>query len=171
MCKIGVFVAITTVFAQVNIPISYGVPITLQTLAILLAGIVLGPKNGTLVALIYVLLGIVGIPVFTGFTGGIGILFSRTGGFILAFPFVAFTAGIGSKRDSYLWQLCWLVSGIIVLFTSGLLMFSFITSNSLVVSFSLVVAPFIPAEIIKIVVAMVLSKVIIKALSKGGVAV
>lgn len=171
MCQVGIFVAIVIVCAQISIPMPYGVPMTLQTFAILLAGTILGPKKGTIVALIYVLLGTIGVPVFTGFTGGIGIIFGRTGGFILAFPFMALAAGIGTKKKNIFWLLFWLVIGTIILFTSGLLMFSFITSQPWLVSFTLVVAPFIPTEIIKIALVVVLGKVIKKALHNGGVEV
>ena len=169
MCQIGSFVAIIIVCAQISIPMPYGVPMTLQTFAILLAGVVLGPKKGSIAALVYVLLGAIGIPVFTAFTGGLGIIFGRTGGFILAFPFVALAAGIGGKRKNIFGLILWLVIGTIILFIGGLLMFSFVTSSSLVASFTLVVVPFIPTEIIKIVMVIILGKVIKKALNRSGI--
>ena len=169
MCQIGSFVAIIIVCAQISIPMPYGVPMTLQTFAILLAGMVLGPKKGTIAALVYVLLGAIGVPVFTAFAGGLGIIFGRTGGFILAFPFVALAAGIGGRRKNIFWLILWLVIGTIILFIGGMLMFSFVTSSSLMVSFTLVVVPFIPTEIIKIVMVIVLGKVIKKALNRSGI--
>ena len=169
MCQIASFIAIIIVCAQISIPMPYGVPMTLQTFAILLAGMVLGPKKGTIATLVYVLLGAIGVPVFTAFTGGLGIIFGRTGGFILAFPFVAIAAGIGGRRKNIFWLILWLVMGTIILFIGGLLMFSFVTSSSLMVSFTLVVVPFIPAETIKIVMVVVLGKVIKKALNRSGI--
>ena len=100
LCGISIFTAVIAVCAQVVIPMPYGVPMTLQTFAVPLAGVILGTKNGALSALIYVLLGITGLPVFAGFTGGIGIVFGRTGGFILSFPLMALTAGIGAKNNT-----------------------------------------------------------------------
>ena len=167
LCSIGIFVAIITVCAQISIPMPYGVPMTLQTFAIPLAGAVLGIKNGTIAALVYIILGAVGIPVFAGFMGGIGMIFGRTGGFILAFPFMALTAGIGTKKNNPLWLVLWLVIGAIILYTSGMLMFSFITATGLAASFTFVVAPFILTELIKIAMVVLLSKLIKQALIKS----
>ena len=63
------------------------VPFTLQTCAVFLAVGVLGGKRGTLSILIYLLLGAIGVPVFAGFTGGIGIVLGTTGGYIIGFLF------------------------------------------------------------------------------------
>ena len=168
LCSIGLFTAIIAVCAQISIPMPYGVPMTLQTFAIPLAGAVLGIKNGTIAALVYVLLGAVGVPVFANFTGGIGMIFGRTGGFILAFPLMALCAGIGGKKENHLWLAMWLIVGAIVLYISGMLMFSLVTSNGLVASFTFVVAPFLPTEAIKIAMVVVLNKLIKQALKKSG---
>ena len=166
LCSIGLFVAIIAVCAQIIIPMPNGVPMTLQTFAIPLAGAVLGIKNGTIAALVYVLVGMTGVPVFAGFMGGIGMLFGRTGGFILAFPIIALTAGIGAKKESRPWLAVWLVIGALILYTSGMLMFSFVTSSTIAVSFALVVTPFILAEIIKITMVIILGKPLKHALEK-----
>ena len=91
----GLFTAIIAAMSQLSIPMPYGVPLTMQTLAIPLAGIVLGPKKGTLSTLAYILLGAIGVPVFSGFSGGIGIVLGMTGGFIMSFPAMACAAGFG----------------------------------------------------------------------------
>ena len=99
LCQTGIFTALIVVCSQLSIPMPAGVPMTLQTFIIPLAGIVLGAKRGTIATCIYVLLGAVGLPVFAGFAGGLGILFGMTGGFILSFPLMALFAGLGSRRD------------------------------------------------------------------------
>jgi len=169
ICSIGLFVAIIAVCAQISFPIfPNGVPMTLQTFAIPLAGVVLGAKNGMIAALVYVLLGMVGVPVFAGFTGGIGIVFGRTGGFILAFPFMAFAAGIGAKKDNLAWLVLWLTIGAVVLYTVGMLVFSLVAPAALWASFTLVVVPFLPTEVIKIVLVILFGKLINKALKFRG---
>ena len=75
LVQIAVFTAIIAAMAQISIPMPAGVPMTMQTFAIPLAGILLGARKGTIATLVYLLLGAVGLPVFAGFTGGIGILF------------------------------------------------------------------------------------------------
>ena len=70
ICSIAIMTALIAVMAQISIPMPLGVPMTMQTFAITLAGIVLGSKRGALSAIVYLLLGAVGVPVFAGFSGG-----------------------------------------------------------------------------------------------------
>lgn len=83
MAYIAIFAVIMAVCSWISVP--YVVPFTLQTFGVFLAVGVLGGKRGTLAVLIYILLGCVGLPVFAGFTGGIGILLGSTGGYIVGF--------------------------------------------------------------------------------------
>ena len=149
----GVFAAVIAVSAQIAIPMPGGVPLTLQTLAIMFAGIILGAKNGTLAVVIYVLIGLSGVPVFSGFTGGPGVVFGRTGGFILTFPILAAFAGIGAYKNR-LWLGLWLILGVAVNFLSGTLMFGLVTGNSFPASFFMAALPFIPTELVKIGIAV-----------------
>lgn len=80
---IGIFAALMAICSWISIPTT--VPFTLQTFGVFLAIIVLGGKRGTLAILVYILLGAIGIPVFSGFTGGIGRLLGTTGGYIIGF--------------------------------------------------------------------------------------
>lgn len=82
---VGMFAAVLAVLSQISIPMPSGVPITLQTFAVALAGVVLAWKLGTASVLVYILLGAVGVPVFAGFTGGAQALVNYTGGFIWGF--------------------------------------------------------------------------------------
>ena len=86
---IGVMTAVICIMAQISIPMPFGVPMTMQTFAVAIAGIILGSKNSSIATLIYVLIGSVGIPVFSNFTGGYERLVGPTGGFILSFPLIA----------------------------------------------------------------------------------
>jgi biotin transport system substrate-specific component len=164
LCYIAIFTALIAVCAQISIPIST-VPLTMQTFAIMLAGVVLGKKNGTIAVLIYVLLGMAGVPVFAGFNGGIGIIFGRTGGFILSFPIMAFLAGAGAEQKYRLFA--FLVSGVAINYFCGLLVFSQIMSMSLPVSFGYAVAPFIPNDILKIILIVIIGSLIKNALIKS----
>jgi biotin transport system substrate-specific component len=74
------------------------VPGTLQTLFVVMAGVLLGPADGALAALVYVALGAAGAPVFAQGTGGPGVLLGPTGGYLLAFPVAAALAGAGYSR-------------------------------------------------------------------------
>ena len=84
---IALCAAVMAVCSWISIPAA--VPFTMQTFGVFLAVGLLGGRNGTLAVLIYILLGAVGLPVFSGFTGGIGHLFGATGGYIIGFIFSA----------------------------------------------------------------------------------
>ena len=84
---IAFFAVVIAVCSWISIPTV--VPFTLQTFAVFLTMGVLGGKRGTLAVLVYILMGTLGIPVFSGFTGGIGIIAGTTGGYIVGFIFSA----------------------------------------------------------------------------------
>ena len=98
ICSIAIMTAITVVMAQISIPMPMGVPMTMQTFAITLAGVILGSKKGGLSILVYVLLAAIGVPVFAGFSGGVQNLIGPTGGFIISFPIMAYIIGLGVEH-------------------------------------------------------------------------
>ena len=80
---ISMFTVLIAICSWISIPAA--VPFTLQTLGVFLAVGILGGKRGTMAVLVYILLGAIGIPVFAGFSGGIGVLTGTTGGYIVGF--------------------------------------------------------------------------------------
>ncbi|WP_223881407.1 biotin transporter BioY [Nesterenkonia ebinurensis] len=92
---IGVFAALIAVLAFAPpIPVgSFGVPITLQTMGVALTGLALGPWRGLAAAGLYVVLGLLGLPIFAGFAGGFGVLAGPSAGYLLAFPITALVTG------------------------------------------------------------------------------
>lgn len=87
MAYIGVFVGLMAVCSWISIPTA--IPFTLQTFAVFLAVTVLGGKRGTLAIIVYLLLGMAGVPVFAEFSAGPGVLFGTTGGYLIGFIFTA----------------------------------------------------------------------------------
>jgi biotin transport system substrate-specific component len=171
LCYIAMFAAVTAVCAQIRIPQPGGVDFTLQAWAVSLAGLVLGPKNGTIAALVYVLIGAVGAPVFAGFTGGFGVIMRPTGGFILSFPVVALLAGLGGRKGGIVWAVLGLAAGSLFNWTVGLFWFNWVTEFGLTVSFGYAVAPFLIVGVVRTAVLPLLSKSIKAALTKAGVAI
>jgi biotin transport system substrate-specific component len=169
ICYIGIFAAVITVCAQISIPMPYGVPMTLQTFAIPLAGVVLGTRNGTYSALVYVLLGAIGAPVFAGFSGGLRDILGATGGFILSFPLMALAAGIGERKHKKTWLVGGLAAGAIINYICGTLYFTAVMQSDLKTAFIACVLPFIPTAIIKIGLVAVLGKTLKTALVKSKV--
>jgi len=153
LCIIAAFAAIIAVLAQIIIPMPFLVPMTLQTFAITLAGVILGAKKGTISTLLYVLIGAVGAPVFAGFSGGLGTVFGPTGGFIMSFPLLALSAGIGAEKNNKLWLWGGIITGIVINYICGVVYYSIITSNDLITSFTACVLFFIPTDILKILIA------------------
>jgi biotin transport system substrate-specific component len=99
LARIAVFAALIAALAQASVHLfGNAVPVTGQTLGIMLAGLVLGAVRGGLAALVYVVLGAIGLPIFAGGTGGMGVISGPTGGFILAFPVAAFVIGLLVRR-------------------------------------------------------------------------
>ena len=93
----SLFSSLTSILTQISIPLP-SVPITMQIFAVALCGLVLGKKLGFISQVIYVLLGAIGLPVFTYFRGGVGMILGPTGGFTISFPIVAFVVGYFSEK-------------------------------------------------------------------------
>lgn len=88
----GACVALIAICSWISIPMT--IPFTLQTFAVCLATALLGTKRGTVTVLVYILLGLVGVPVFSGFKGGVSVLLGPTGGYIIGFIFTAIVVGL-----------------------------------------------------------------------------
>ena len=169
ICYIAVFTALIAIMAQISIPLPAGVPFTLQTLAIPLAGIILGAKRGTIAAVVYVLLGAVGVPVFAGFTGGPQTIVGYTGGFIVSFPLMALTAGLvadKSIKNISFWA--GLVAGAVLNYAIGTVWFMVVAKSGLAEAFFACVVPFIPTAIVKIILAGIFGNTLRIALKKAS---
>lgn len=94
ICFVGMFAAITSVLSIITIPTPWGVPFTLQTFAIALSGYVLGKIYGTFATLIYIILGLIGVPVYAGMSAGAGVLAGPTGGYLWGFIIMTFFCGL-----------------------------------------------------------------------------
>ena len=158
----GLSVALIAVMAQIAIPLPSGVPLTLSTLAIVLVGIVFGPKQASLIVMLYLLLGAVGIPVFASFSGGLEALLGPAGGFLYSFPLLALSASAGMKAamvTGQKWAL-WLGLGLgtIVNYTIGVWHYAYFTGTSLPAAISAAVLPFVIGDILKLIVAGILGQ-------------
>lgn len=93
----GLFAALIVVGAMIKVPLP-GIPITLQTMFVLLAGLLLGSRGGLIAVLVYIFMGLAGLPVFTG-GGGLMYLFKPTFGYIVGFALGAFATGWLAERN------------------------------------------------------------------------
>src|SRR5258707_470156 len=154
----SLFVAL---LAHVTIPL-YPVPITLQTLGVLLAGATLGSKRGGLALLLYLAEGAAGLPVFApvaGSPGGYLALFSFTGGYLWAFPIAAFVVGWLCERglDRSLWTSALaMLPGSVIIYVLGALQLGLVLHLSFALTFAYGVQPFLIGDLLKLIVAALL---------------
>ncbi len=163
MTYIALFAVMIAVCSWISIPAT--VPFTLQTFGVFLAIGVLGGKRGTLSVLTYLLLGAVGIPVFSGFTGGIGHMLSSTGGYIIGFLLSALVMwGMEHLLGRKKWGLTLsMLLGLFVCYLFGTVWFMLVYANNsgeigLWTAFSWCVLPYILPDILKVILALTVSK-------------
>lgn len=142
LCHIGISTAVIAVMAQITIPLPV-VPLTMQTFAVPLVGAVLGAKKGTIAAIIYLLLGAFGVPVFAQFTGGFSLIFGPTGGYLLSFPFFVFVVGLGADTRKRIGLALGLLVGSMINLFMGMLQLAFVLQLDVRAAFMGGVAPFI----------------------------
>lgn len=160
MAYIALFAVMIAVCSWISIPAT--VPFTLQTFGVFLAVGVLGGKRGTLAVLVYLLLGAVGIPVFAGFSGGLGALLGSTGGYIIGFLFSALVMWAMERiLGNKMWVLAFsMVLGLLVCYAIGTAWFMLVYANTtgpigLWTALGWCVIPFILPDILKIALALV----------------
>lgn len=155
----GLFAALTAICSYINIPLGFTpIPMNLATLAVFLAGGLLGKKYGTISILVYVLMGAVGIPVFAGFQAGIGVLAGPTGGFLLGYIAAAFITGIFMQMARTSHNILGMLIGQSVCYFLGALWFMFITGTGAGAALLSCIIPFIPGDFVKIAVSFLLIK-------------
>jgi biotin transport system substrate-specific component len=155
MTLVSLFAALTAVGAFISIPL-YPVPITLQNLFTLLAGMTLGSVLGGSSQIIYVLLGLIGLPVFAGFKAGIGVLFGPTGGFLFGFIISSYIIGkiieLKKEKDIFYYFLAGGL-GIVIIYIIGIAQLSLVTGMGIKKTLMVGVFPFLPGDILKIIAA------------------
>jgi len=156
----AVAVALIGVCAWVQIP--FAVPFTLQTFGICCALLILGGKGGTVAVLVYLCTGAVGLPVFSGFGGGIGKLLGPTGGYLLGFlPMCLFYWALEKQLPPWLL----LAVGTLLCYACGTLWFSHVYAVTLWAALAKCVVPFLLPDGLKIALALAVAPRIRKALS------
>lgn len=153
---IGLFAALIAVCAWISIPMT--VSFTLQTCAVCLTAGLLGWKRGTLTVLVYILLGMVGLPVFTGFKSGIAAVTGPTGGYIVGFIFTALIVGLAADRlGKRLWaNILFMAIGILVCYLFGTVWFMIAYKVTFASALTTCVIPFLIPDAVKIAVAAIL---------------
>jgi len=155
---IAAFAIMTSLSAYVAVPLpGTQVPMTLQSLFVILAGAVLGPWAGAAAMVSYLSVGLAGAPVFSGGNAGLAWLLGPTGGYLIAFPAAACVVGLlaGGRGSGSLRVLAALFAGTFVIFVGGMAQLLVITGQDVATVFALGVAPFMMGGVIKALIALV----------------
>ena len=173
MAYIAIGAVLIAICSWINIPTQ--VPFTLQTFAVFFVLMLLGGERGTISIIIYILLGAVGVPVFAGFSAGIGILFGNTGGYILGFIFIGLIYILFTrvfKMKNIFFKVLALVIGLAICYAFGSIWFMhiYIRDSGEVGLFAVLgwcVFPFIIPDLIKMALAVIIAKRIQPVLKLG----
>lgn len=160
MTRMALMVAMNCVSAYIIIPLPFSLsPIALQTLIVNLTGYVLNAKQAFMTMLVYLLVGLAGVPVFTGGSAGPGKLFGPTGGYIIGFLFTAvFLAYFkGEKYNFKRYALLGCVIGIPLIYVFGVVQLKLVTGMGWDKAIMTGALPFIPLDILKCLAAAVIA--------------
>ena len=171
MTLIGLMTAVICILAPFSFILPFSpIPFSLGTLAIYLASLLLGRKHGFMSVFLYLLLGFVGLPVFTGFSGGIGKLLGPTGGYLIGYLFIALIVGYFAEKQHHhtLFNLCGMLLGTAICYIFGTLWLSIQLELDLATALSVAVLPFLPGDLVKMAIAAAIGYQIRKRLKKSG---
>ena len=157
--------AIIAALAQIVIPIG-AVPITLQTFAVGLVAAILKPREATLAATLYLILGAIGLPVFAGGGGGLQAFFGPSAGYLLAYPFFAFITSKLTHAETPIWKIfVAFVLGDALVFVGGILSLHFLAGMPIDKALAVGVIPFIIPDLAKIIAISFIGRPLLQRLS------
>lgn len=166
----AVMTAVLCVLAPFALPIG-PVPISLTNLILYLSIYILGWRRTTMSYVVYLLIGAVGVPVFSGWTGGLGKIMGPTGGYLAGFLPMVVIAGVAIALSQRRWvQFAGMALGTGVCYVLGTAWFCYVMGASVASALGLCVIPFLPGDVVKILVAMVMGPVIRARLDRAGLA-
>ncbi|MEL7647482.1 MAG: biotin transporter BioY [Sedimentibacter sp.] len=161
----GIFTALTAIGAFISIPIG-PVPITLQSFFVILSGMILGSKKALLSQIAYLLLGLAGLPIFAGFSGGVQTVFKPSFGFLLGYSVAAFVVGkiTENKENTVVINAAAATAGTLIIYAMGLPYMYYILNIMLAKGLSIAkvlqigMLVFIPGDVLKAVIAAAMGK-------------
>ncbi|WP_330647248.1 biotin transporter BioY [Thioclava sp. FTW29] len=165
---VALFAALTAALGLLpNLTLGFGVPITAQTLGVMLAGTVLGAKRGALSSLLFIMLVALGLPLLSGGRGGLGVFTSPTAGFLIGWPIASFVTGLFVEKTRGLSLtvsgiLGSVLGGVVVLYAAGIIGMSIVLDKTILQATWLTTA-FIPGDIVKAVLAGFITQGLAKA--------
>lgn len=161
----AIFAALICIAGPISIPMPGIIPISLGTFAIYLTGALLGWKRGTLAVIVYILIGTVGLPVFTGFSGGFTKLFGVTGGYIIGYIPLVIITGLFTEKAAkaqktgihHLVTIVGMILGTAALYTFGTAWFMIFAKAPLGSALMSCVVPFLIGDTLKMICSTIIS--------------
>lgn len=169
--RAGLFAAIICVCSFIAIPIG-PVPITLALLCVMLSGIVLSPLEAVSATLVYVIIGALGLPVFSGGNGGIGVLLGPTGGYIWSYPLCALAVSLISRINvknkfvSFAVSFMGCMLGTALCYCAGTAQYMFVCNANFYTAIITCVLPFVAVDVLKSVAAILIGMPLRKKLNR-----
>ncbi|GFP76163.1 biotin transporter BioY [Clostridium fungisolvens] len=161
MIYAALFATLISVFGYISIPLPFSpVPLTGQTLMIMLVGCVLTPLQAGLSLITFIFMGIIGLPVFSGGASGIGVIIGSNGGYLMGFLIGSVVISLIKNKNSSILSMISanIIGGIVVVYILGVLWLSYITGMGVYRAFIVGALPFIIGDLIKAVVAAIVAK-------------
>lgn len=167
MAIIALMTAVLCILAPISIPVFISpVPVSLGVLAIYLTAYVLSPLDATISVIIFILLGTFGLPVFSGYSGGLSKLVGPTGGYIIGFLFTVYISSLFiHMKKGIIYDVIGMITGLALCYILGTIWFSYQQGKGFIASLLLCVVPFLIGDAIKIIVAVILGTQINKRLT------
>ena len=167
MAIIALMTAVLCILAPISIPVFISpVPISLGVLAVYLTAYVLSPLDATISVIIFILLGTFGLPVFSGYSGGLSKLVGPTGGYIIGFLFTVYISSIFiHMKKGIIFDVIGMITGLALCYILGTIWFSYQQGKGFIASLLLCVVPFLIGDAIKIIVAVILGTQLNKRLA------
>jgi biotin transport system substrate-specific component len=165
LARVAVFAALIVVLGTVTIPLPGGVPITAQTLGVMLAGTVLGPRRAPLAVLLVLVLAAIGLPVLAGGRGGVGVFVGPTAGYLLGWVLGAVVIGLVVRSGRLSWWRAGLATvggGIVVVYLCGVPVQALVLGVGLGPT-ALSTLAFLPGDLLKAVAATALTLALARA--------
>lgn len=168
MTLTALMTALLCVVGPITLPVG-PVPLSLTTAMLALAALMLGAGCAALCCTLYLLMGLIGLPVFSGFTGGIGVLAGPTGGFLLAYlPVTALWGALLCKTKRLPGQAAVLLTGTGLLYAAGCAWYAVQTGASAMAALTVCVLPFLPGDGVKIAAGLIGGRALRSRLKSAG---
>ena len=168
MALISLMTAVLCILSPISIPIFITpIPVSLGVLAVYLTAYILPPLQSLISVGLFLLLGLVGLPVFSGYSGGLGKVIGPTGGYIVGFLFTVYISSVFIHlKKGRLFDILGMIIGLIFCYSPGTIWFSYQQGKGFIASLMLCVVPFLIGDAVKIIVSALIGPEILKRVDK-----